>query len=131
MVEAVAPDRSDEPFDMAVLPRRAWRGRVVANSHGLQSASDDRPVGPVSITKKIARSSIPRECLGDLPRDPFRGWVGRDVSPHQVAPVQTHDDDAIEKLEANGRYDEHVHGADLRRMVAQEGAIPGLADRVA
>src|SRR5450631_184238 len=116
---------------MAVLPRRAWRGRVVADPHGLQSASDDRPVGPVTITKKIARSLIPRECLGDLPRDPFRSWVGSDVGPHQAAPIQPYDDDdAIEKLEANGWHDEHVHGGDVWRVVVQKGA-PSLAWRTA
>ena len=40
VVEALTPDRSDEPFDMAILPRRAWRGRVVTDPHGLQSAPD-------------------------------------------------------------------------------------------
>src|SRR5258708_7888934 len=79
VVEALAPDRSDEPFNMAILPRRAWRGRVVPDPHGLQAATDDCPVRPVAIPKEIARSLIPGECLGDLARDPVRGWVRGDV----------------------------------------------------
>ena len=34
VVEALASDRSDQPSDMAVLPRRARRDRPVANTHG-------------------------------------------------------------------------------------------------
>ena len=34
MVEAVASDRSNEAFNMTVLPRRAWRDRPISNTHG-------------------------------------------------------------------------------------------------
>jgi hypothetical protein len=37
-VHTFTPDRSDQPFDEAVLPRRAWRGRLVPDAHGAQSA---------------------------------------------------------------------------------------------
>jgi hypothetical protein len=43
MIEALAPDRSYEPFDMTILPRRAWRGWMVTNPHGLQSTTVDCP----------------------------------------------------------------------------------------
>jgi hypothetical protein len=33
MVEALPPDRSDKPFDMAILPRRAGCGRMVTDPH--------------------------------------------------------------------------------------------------
>src|SRR5882757_7481384 len=113
MVEAIAPDRSDEPFDMAILPRRAWCARMVTDSHGPQSAMDDCPVRPVAIPKEIARGLIPGECLGDLPGDPFRGRVCGGVGPPQAAPVQPHDYAGIEKFEAHDRHDEHVHGGDV------------------
>jgi hypothetical protein len=125
VVEALAPDRSDEPFNMAILPRRAWRGRMVPNPHGLQSATDDCPVRPVAIPKQMARCLIPGECLGDLVRDPFGSRVRGDVGPHRASPVQPHDHDAIEKLKAYGRHDEQVDRADVRRMVTEE-SLPGL-----
>jgi hypothetical protein len=34
VVETLASDRSDQPFDMTVLPRRPRRDRPVANTHG-------------------------------------------------------------------------------------------------
>src|SRR5258708_36530692 len=79
MVEALAPDRSDEPFDMAILPRRARCGRMVTDSQGPQSAMDDCTVRPDAIPKEIARGLLPGERLGDVPGRPFRGRVGGGV----------------------------------------------------
>ena len=110
---------------MAILPRRAWCSRMVTDTHGSQSATDDCPVRPVAISKQITRCLIPGECLGDLARDPFRSRVRGDVAPHQASPGQPHDHDAVEKFEANGRRDEHVHGGDVWRVVAEE-SLPGL-----
>jgi len=31
MIETLTADRSDEPFDVAILPRRAWCGRMVTD----------------------------------------------------------------------------------------------------
>jgi hypothetical protein len=35
MVDALASDRSDQPFGEAVLPRRAWGNGLIADAHGL------------------------------------------------------------------------------------------------
>ena len=34
MIDALATDRSDQPLCEAVLPRRAWRNRLVTDAHG-------------------------------------------------------------------------------------------------
>src|SRR5712675_1026304 len=73
MIDALAPDRSDQPFGKAILPRRGWRGRLVPDAHGAQSACDDRTIDPIPVADHVARSFIPRECFGDLARSPFRG----------------------------------------------------------
>ena len=52
------------------------------------------------------------------------------VDPDKVSPVQTHDDEGIEQVEANGRDDEQVHGSNVRCVVPQEGA-PSLTWRPA
>src|SRR5258707_11076081 len=41
VVQTLAPDRSDQPFGKAILPRRSWCDRLVPNPHGAQSACDD------------------------------------------------------------------------------------------
>src|SRR5580700_5803280 len=101
MVEAFPSDRSNQPFDMAILPRRAWRSRMVTDRHGSKSVNDDSTVRPVAVPKEMARCLVPGKCLGDLPSDPFRRRIRGDVGPQQASPVQAHDHDAIQKPEAD------------------------------
>jgi hypothetical protein len=49
VVHTLTPNRSDQPFGNANLPRRSWRGRLVPNAHGAQSARDDGTIDPVAI----------------------------------------------------------------------------------
>ena len=62
MVEALASDRSYQPFNMTVLPRRAWRYRPVANAHGSQPMCDGCTIRPVTVANEILRRP-PREKL--------------------------------------------------------------------
>src|SRR4030081_3727783 len=47
VVHTFTPDRSDQPFGKAILPRRGWRGRSVPDAHGAQSACDDAAIDPI------------------------------------------------------------------------------------
>jgi hypothetical protein len=103
MVEALAPDRSDQPFNMSVsprrtwhsrridpisrlnmtvLPRRAWRDRPVANAHSSQSARDRCTIGGVTI-------------FGNLSGDPIGGRMSGDIGPDELSPTQMQDDQSI------------------------------------
>src|SRR6476620_5304798 len=62
MIDALAPDRSDQPFGKAILPRRGWRGRLVPDAHGAQSACDDRTIDAIPVADHVARSFIPRNA---------------------------------------------------------------------
>src|SRR5438128_3641793 len=130
MVDALASDRSDQPFGEAVLPRRAWGDGLVADAHGAQSVRDGSAIDAIPITDQVARRLSPRECFGDLACDPVRGRMGCDVDPDKVSAGQPNDDKGIEQVEADGRNNEQVHGGDVRRVVTQEGA-PALGRRSA
>jgi len=41
MIQALAPDRSDQPFSKRILPRRGWCNRLVLDAHSAQSVCDD------------------------------------------------------------------------------------------
>src|SRR5258707_7440790 len=73
VIETLAPDRSDQPFGIAVLPGRGRRNRFVPNAHGSQSACDNGAVDPIAVPDHITGSPIPRKCLGDLACNPLRG----------------------------------------------------------
>ena len=64
MVHALAPDRSDQPFGKAILPRRGRRGGLVPDAHGAHSACDDGAIDPIPIADEVAWRLIPGECLG-------------------------------------------------------------------
>src|SRR5260370_40402592 len=103
MVDALASDRSDQSFGKAVLPRRAWSDRFVADAHGSQSMPDGNAIDLIPIADQVARGLIPRECLCDLARDPVRGRVRCDVDPDEVSAGQSHAKCSIEQVEAKGR----------------------------
>src|SRR5258707_3101050 len=96
MIEALTPDRSDQPFGKAVLPRRGWCGRLVPDAHGAQSARDDAAIDPVAIADEVVRSLIPRKCFRYLTRNPFGRGICCDVDPDEVSAVQPDDDEGIE-----------------------------------
>src|SRR5207245_10003234 len=75
MVDAPASDRSDQSFGKAVLPRRAWSDRFVADAHGSQSMPDGNAIDLIPIADQVARGLIPRECPGVLRANPAA--VGR------------------------------------------------------
>src|SRR6266478_9597283 len=50
VVDALASDRSDQPFGEAVLPRRAWGDGLVADAHGAQSVRDGSAIDAIPIT---------------------------------------------------------------------------------
>ena len=122
MVEALASDRSDQPFNMTVLPRRAWRDRPVSNAHGSQPACDRGTIGRVTVSDEIARCFVPRECFGDLPGDPLGGRICGDIGPDEPSPLQTQDDQPVQKFEPDRRNDEQIDGGDVGGVVAQEGS---------
>ena len=120
MVEALASDRSDQPFNMTVLPRRTWRDRPISDAHDSQPACDRATIGGVTIADEVARRLVPRECFGDLSGDPFGGRMCGHVDPDETSPLQTQDHQPVEKFEPNGRNDEQINGGDVRSVNAQE-----------
>src|SRR5712675_3332747 len=120
MIDALAPDRSDQPFGKAILPRRGWRGRPVPDAHSAQSASNDAAIDPIPIADEVARHLIPRKSLGDLTRNPLGRRICCDVDPDKVSAVEPDDDEGIEQVETDSWNNEQVHGGDVRRVVTQE-----------
>ena len=85
VVQTLAPDRSDQPFGKAILPRRGRCSRLVADAHGAQSACDEGAVDPIPIANEVLRGIIPRKCLGYLMRNPFRRWVCGNAEPEDLS----------------------------------------------
>src|SRR3981189_92471 len=93
VVHTLTPDRSDQPFGKAILPRRGWCGRCVPDAHGAQSERDDAAIDPIAIADEVVRSLIPRKCFRYLTCNPFGRGICCDV---EVSAAEPDDDEGIE-----------------------------------
>src|SRR5262249_36300984 len=98
------------------------------DAHGTQTAGDDGAVDAIPIANNVGRGLVPRGSLRELARDPFGGRIGRHVYPDEVFPGQPDADEGVRQVEAKSRDNEQIHGSNVRRVVAQEGA-PSLTWR--
>src|ERR1700756_2259119 len=88
VVHTFTPDRSDQPFDKAILPRRGWCGRLVPDAHGAQSACDNAAIDPVPIADEVVWSLIPGKCLRYLTCNPFGRGICCDVDPDELSAAE-------------------------------------------
>src|ERR1700676_3854472 len=58
VVQALAPDRSDQPLGKAILPGRGWCNWLISDAHGAKSACDNGAVNPIAVPDHVARSSF-------------------------------------------------------------------------
>src|ERR1700758_4397371 len=74
----------------------------------------------VSIPNEISRRVVPRERLGDLARDPLRGWVCRHAKRHPKSSSVAHNDKTIQNLECDRRQDKEVDRRDAVDVIAEK-----------
>ena len=70
MVQALSPDRAEQPLRVSILPGRSRRRRSVANAHGRKTSCYGMTIRGVSVADQIAGSMLPRKGLSDLSGDP-------------------------------------------------------------
>src|ERR1700726_2445369 len=88
VVQALAPDRSDNPFGKAILLGRGWCNWLISDAHGAKSACNNGAVDPIAVPDHVTRSPIPRKCLGDLACNPLRCRVGCDVIQTEISAMK-------------------------------------------
>jgi len=86
VIETLTPDRSDQPFGKAILPRRSRRYRLVPDPHSTNSALGDVAIEVIGIADEVVWRLIPGECLGELTCNPICGRVLCHVNPDQLYP---------------------------------------------
>jgi hypothetical protein len=99
MVEAFPADRADQALRTPVLPRRAWRRRVIANAKRANASDEYVAVTSIPIADQIAGDLLPTTGRRQLVGNPFRRWVGGNAQPEDLSPAVTYDQQSIEKPE--------------------------------
>ena len=66
VVERFATDRSDEALNVAVLPRRAWRRRVISDPHCTNAAGVRWTECAVAVANQVTRRFVPGKGIAPL-----------------------------------------------------------------
>jgi hypothetical protein len=128
MVQALAPDRADEPLREGILPR-AVRGREnLLDPHALHAVPKLLAVDLVTIAQKIGGRGVVREGVHDLLGGPAGGGVLGHVEVDDPPAVLSEYDEDEEDAEASGRHGEEVDRDQVADMVGEERS-PGLRRR--
>src|SRR5665648_141112 len=93
---------------------------MVTNAHCADPLQEGWTIRGVPIPNEISRRMVPRERLGDLARDPLRGWVCRHTKRHQKSSSVSYDDKTIQNLECDRRQDKKVDRRDAIGMVVEK-----------
>jgi hypothetical protein len=98
MVQAFSSDRTDEAFDVSVLPGRSrgrWSG---ADAHSREASCYGVTIGGVPVADQVLGRLVPGEGFGDLAGDPVGRRIGRDVDPDQMASLEPDDHLCVPKI---------------------------------
>jgi len=98
VIEALAPDRTDQALDIRILPGRPGRDEHFGDLEPRHPAPEVGSVDGVAIAQELPRRHVPREGLDKLPGRPFRGRVLGDVAVQQAPSVVGEDDEDEEDL---------------------------------
>src|SRR6266478_1083806 len=79
VVERFAADGSDEPLNVAVLPRRAWCGRVISDPHRTNATGVRRTERAIAVANQVTRRFVPWKRVRHLTCDPLGGRLGSDT----------------------------------------------------
>jgi len=75
LIEAFASSRTDQPFDVSILPGRTRRDWMIADAHRTNAPSVGRPERAIAVAEQMTRRFAPGEGFGHLTRDPLCRWI--------------------------------------------------------
>jgi hypothetical protein len=127
MVQAVAADRTDQPFDERTLPRASWRDEDFLDAHRLDPSAEDVGVDAVPVADHVRGRRVPGGRLGDLPRRPLGRRVRRHVEVQDPAAQMSQHDEDIQHAVPHGRDGEEVGGREAGDVVRENARQVGAA----
>ncbi len=65
VVETLASNASNDPFDLGALPRGARRRRNLLDVESRNAPFEVRPVDSIAVSQHVTRRRIPRKGIGD------------------------------------------------------------------
>jgi hypothetical protein len=108
VIQALAPDRADEPFREGILPRALRRRKHLLDPHALQAAPKWLTVDAIAVAEEIGRRGLVWKGIHDLLSGPGgRGMLGHVEVNDTPAMVREHDENE-EDAQARGGDGEEI-----------------------
>ena len=115
VIEAFTPDRSDESFDVGVLPWGARRRQDFLNADGIHLSER-----MIAIAEEVSRHLVPGECVAKLLHGPSGGGMLRDGDMNDAPAIMSEKHQDKQQPARHRRHHEEVGGDQLLRLVGQE-----------
>jgi hypothetical protein len=128
VIQALAPDRADEPLHEGVLPRAGGRGQHFTESHAFHALPERVTVDRVAIAKEVGWPGVVRERVHDLLGRPVCGGVFGHVEVDDAAAVVGEHDKDEEDAQLRSGHREEIEGDQIPDVVGEE-RTPGLVQR--
>ena len=130
VIETFAPDRTDQSFDIAVLPWRSKRRWAVADAHRFQLILEGGAIDRVIVSNERVWRLVPRKCFSKLLRGPFSCRMRGNAKVQELASPVRHDNEYKEEFETDRRDNKEITGGDAVSMIADK-CLPVLRRRSA
>jgi hypothetical protein len=125
VIQALAPDRADEPLHERVLPWALRRREKLLDPHALHAMPKWLPVDAIAVAEEIGRRGLVREGVHELLSRPDGGGVLGDVEVDNPPAMVGEDDKDKEDAEASGGNGEEIDRDQVADVVRGERP-PGL-----
>jgi len=125
MIEALAPDRTDEALGERILPRAVRRREDFVDAQALHAMPKLLTVDLVTVAEEIGRRGVVREGVHDLLGGPAGGGVLGHVEVNDAPAMVSEYDENEEDAQAHGRHREEIERDQVPDMVGEERP-PGL-----
>ena len=118
VIEALAPDRSDESFDVGVLPWGARRRQDFLNADGIHVIER-----MIAIAEEVSRHLVLGKRVAKLLHGPSGGGMFRDGDMNDAPAIMSRKHQDEQEPAPRRRYYEEVGRDQLLRMVGQERTL--------
>ena len=109
MIEALAANHTDKPFDIGTLPRRPRCRKYLPDSHSLHLINELQAKDAVPVAQQITRRSLPGKCLPELLSRSLGGRMCRNSEMNNPTPMVCQNQKHVKDLKPNRRHSKEVH----------------------
>lgn len=113
IIQALSTNRTDQPFNVRILPRRSPSCNDFINSNVLHTLTEERTVDSISITNQEAGDFVAWKCLDNLLCRPLSRRMFGHVEMDHLPAVMLQDDEGKQYAESSCWNGEEVNCHDV------------------